>query len=63
VGDFGEHMCGRESVLKRLLVHAGAFNPGHWMRTLFGVGMPEGCPAASWALGAMIAHCGRALTT
>jgi len=26
----------------RLLVHAGAFNHGLWMRTMFGVGTPRG---------------------
>jgi hypothetical protein len=29
-------------VLKRLLVHASAFNLGLWMRTLFGIGTPRG---------------------
>jgi hypothetical protein len=29
-------------VLKRLLVHAGGFNLGLWMRTLFGIGTPRG---------------------
>jgi hypothetical protein len=33
---------GHENVLKRLLVHAGAFNLGLWMRRLFGVGTPRG---------------------
>jgi transposase len=32
---------GHENVLKRLLVHAGAFNLGLWMRTLFNVGTPR----------------------
>jgi transposase len=32
---------GHENVLKRLLVHASAFNLGLWMRTLFGVGTPR----------------------
>jgi hypothetical protein len=36
------HVRGHENVLKRLLVHAGAFNLGLWMRTLFGVGTPRG---------------------
>jgi transposase len=35
------HVCGHENVLKRLLVHAGAFNLGLWMRTLFGIGTPR----------------------
>src|SRR5207237_6773580 len=36
------HVRGHENVLKRLLVHAGAFNLGLWMRTLFGIGTPRG---------------------
>src|SRR5206468_9304778 len=36
------HVRGHENVLKRLLVHAGAFNLGLWMRTLCGVGTPRG---------------------
>ena len=28
-------------MLKRLLVHASAFNLGLWMRTLFGIGTPR----------------------
>jgi transposase len=36
------HVRGRENVLKRLLVHAGAFNLGLWMRTRFGIGTPRG---------------------
>lgn len=32
---------GHENVLKRLLVHASAFNLGLWMRTLFGIGTPR----------------------
>jgi transposase len=35
------HVRGRENVLKRLFVHAGALNLGLWMRTLFGVGTPR----------------------
>ena len=54
------HVRGHENVLKRLFVHAGAFNLGLWMRRLFGVGTPRSlqgrlvalCPmiAALWAL-------------
>jgi len=36
------HVRGHENVLKRLLVHASAFNLGLWMRKLFGVGTPRG---------------------
>jgi transposase len=35
------HVRGHENVLKRLLVHAGAFNLGLWMRTLVGIGTPR----------------------
>jgi transposase len=34
------HVRGHENVLKRLLVHASAFNLALWMRTLFGIGTP-----------------------
>src|SRR5436190_1695989 len=48
------HVRGHENVLKRLLVHAGAFNLGLWMRTLFGVGTPRGLQGRSAALGAVL---------
>jgi len=35
------HVRGHANVLKRLFVHAGAFNLALWMRTLFGVGTPR----------------------
>src|SRR5881394_3850519 len=35
------HVRGHQNVLKRLLVHASAFNLGLWMRTLFGIGTPR----------------------
>jgi transposase len=35
------HVRGHENVLKRLLVHASAFNLGLWMRTLVGIGTPR----------------------
>src|SRR4030095_5414133 len=43
------HVHGHENVLKRLLVHASAFNLGLWMRRLFGVGTPRApqCPVAA----------------
>lgn len=40
-GSGGRTCGGTRNVLKRLLVHAGAFNLGVWMRTLFGVGTPR----------------------
>jgi transposase len=46
---------GHENVLKRSLVHAGAFNLGLWMRTLCGVGTPRSLQGRVVALGAIIA--------
>src|SRR4029453_14230222 len=48
------HVRGRENVLKRLFVHAGAFNLGLWMRTLFGVGTPRSLQGRAVALGGKI---------
>ena len=48
------HVRGHENVLKRLFVHAGAFNLGLWMRTLFGVGTPRSLQGRAVALGAII---------
>ena len=36
------HLRGHANILKRLLVHTGAFNVGLLMRTLIGVGTPRG---------------------
>jgi hypothetical protein len=46
---------GHENVLKRLFVHAGAFNLGLWMRTLFGVGTPRSLQGRVVTLGTVIA--------
>src|SRR5437762_7341506 len=56
------HVRGHENVLKRLLVHAGAFNLGLWMRMLFGVGTPRGLQSRLAALGALLTCRGRSLT-
>ena len=48
------HVRGHENVLKRLLVHVGAFNLGLWMRTLFGIGTPRGLQGRLAALGAVL---------
>ena len=48
------HVRGHGNVLKRLLVHAGAFNLGLWMRTLFGVGTPRALQGRLAALGAVL---------
>ncbi len=47
------HVRGHENVLKRLLVQAGAFNLGLWMRTRFGVGTPRGLQGRLTALAAV----------
>ena len=36
------HLRGHNNILKRLIVHAGAFNPGMLMRRQLGVGTPRG---------------------
>jgi transposase len=48
------HVRGHENVLKRLLVNAGAFNLGLWMRTLFGIGTPRGLQGRVAALTAVL---------
>src|SRR5206468_11699473 len=48
------HVRGHENMLKRLLIHAGAFNLGLWMRTLCGVGTPRSLQGRAVALGAVI---------
>ena len=48
------HVRGHENVLKRLLVHGGAFNLGLWMRTLFGIGTPRGLQCRLPALDAVL---------
>ena len=35
------HVRGHENVLKRLLIHASAFNLGLWMRSVFGISTPR----------------------
>jgi transposase len=48
------HVRGHENVHKRLLVHAGAFNLGLWMRTLFGIGTPRGLQGRIPTLGTVL---------
>jgi len=48
------HVRGHENVLKRLLVHAGAFNLSLWMRTLFGIGTPRALQDRLAAFGALL---------
>jgi len=39
------HLRGRENILKRLVVHAGAANLGLLMRKMFGAGTPKSLQA------------------
>jgi transposase len=50
------HLRGHENILKRLLVHSGAFNLGLLMRQAFGVGTPRGLQGRLRALLAQLAH-------
>ena len=47
------HLRGHANILKRLLVHAGAFNLGLLMRTAFGRGTPRGLQGRPFAAGAL----------
>jgi hypothetical protein len=58
------HVRGRENVLKRLLVHAGAFNLGPWTRPLFGIVTPRAAFRAVWQrLVRCSVRCGASCTT
>jgi hypothetical protein len=48
------HVRGHENPLKRLLVHASAFNLGLWMRSLFGVGTPRALQGRAVVIGALL---------
>jgi transposase len=48
------HLRGHANILKRLLVHTGAFNLGLLMRTLVGVGTPRGLQGRLAALLALV---------
>jgi transposase len=45
------HLRGHQNILKRLLVHAGAFNLGLLMRKAFGRGTPRGLQGRRFVLG------------
>ena len=47
------HLRGHQNILKRLLVHAGAFNLGLLMRTTFGRGTPRGLQGRRFVPGAL----------
>jgi transposase len=48
------HLRGHTNILKRLLVHVGAFNLGLFMRTAFGVGTPRGLQGRAAAVLAFV---------
>jgi transposase len=48
------HLRGHTNILKRLLVHSGAFNLGLLMRTVIGVGTPRGLQGRQAALIALV---------
>jgi transposase len=48
------YVRGHENVLKRLLIHASAFNLRLWMRTLFGIGTPRALQGRVLALPAVL---------
>jgi transposase len=45
------HLRGHQNILKRLLVHAGAFNLGLLMRQAFGRGTPRGWQGRRFGIG------------
>src|SRR5207247_1656831 len=47
------HLRGHHNILKRLLVHAGAFNLGLLMRKAFGRGTPRGLQGRRFGLGSL----------
>ena len=47
------HLRGHQNILKRLLVHAGAFNLGLLMRKAFGRGTPRGLQGRRFGLGSL----------
>ena len=52
------HLRGHQNILKRLLVHAGAFNLGILMRQAFGRGTPRGLQGRRFGVGALEIACG-----
>jgi transposase len=57
------HLRGRENILKRLVVHAGAANLGLLMRTFFGKGTPRGLQGRLRKLFSATERSGCVLTT
>lgn len=56
------HLRGHENILKRLLVHSGAFNLGLLMRQTFGIGTPRGLQGRLGALSRLLANLWRCLS-
>ena len=56
------HLRGKDNILKRLLVHAGAANLGLVMRQLSGIGTPKGLQGLSFAWNALTTALGSLLT-
>lgn len=56
------HVRGHENVLKRLLVHASAFNLGLWMRRLFGLALHGRFRTAQLRSASSSVPCGRGST-
>src|SRR5712692_7422350 len=52
------HLRGHQNILKRLLVHAGAFNLGILMRQVFGRGTPRGLQGRRFGVGTLEIACG-----
>ena len=57
------HLRGHENILKRVLVHSGAFNLGLLMRQIVGVGTPRGLQGRLHDLLAQLLHLWQRLTT
>jgi transposase len=57
------HLRGRDNILKRVLVHAGAFNLGLVMRNLFGAGTPRQLKDIGTGFLALVIHVLQALLT
>lgn len=55
------HLRGRDNILKRVLVHAGAFNLGLVMRNLFGAGTPRQLKDIGAGFFALVIHVLQAL--
>jgi len=55
------HLRGHENILKRLLIHSGAFNLGLLLRKLTGTGTPRGLQGAPALIHRLFSHAARAL--